>query len=706
LPAVSDARHPGAARARALLGRHGHWLAALAVFAAVAVVITWPLARDPGATVFGTPGDATGQIALIEYRADLGVGPLSSRTTPDESAPFGLPLPGATALPQVAVEEPLQIARSILGDAVAAYGVVLLLGLILTPLAAYLLCRHVSGSWWGGMVGGLAYGFNPWVIEQAHGHVHFVHLWPLPLLVLGLVGAREGRRWGWPLYGAATLVALYVHTYFTLFVGALIAAFLIVDLVGPLVARRWGLALAALRRAGIAVGVAAVALIPQAVWLQTHRDRIDAALAGTRSPTDTTTYGSRWFEWVVPSYRNPYFDEWTAPYRAARLHGSNFAETSLYVGLVVLALAILGAVVAVLARRAERPRARAAALAGAIVVVGLITSLPRMIHPLGVGLPMPSYLISKVVDEWRVYARLFAVVEIGLAALAAIGVAWIVARLGRRAGPVAALALAALTLVDLSIDSVHFPSGAPPVYALLAEQPPGARVEYPLVPPVEGRHLGYIFSTEAAGRPLLNGGKPGTLGGAVDGRLADPSRPWVAPALAALGVRYAVLHDPGTLPAPGFRPIGARPGGTLYRVAAAPAPLMAVPADGFGAPELRPDGGHDQWLERRTGTIAVLNQTARRTRVRLSTTVAPFIAARDLVVRDGDRVLLRRRIARPTRVAFDVTVPPGTTRLAVETDRPPTRIGTVLGNADPRRVALRFAGIAADGPRTPPFVRG
>ncbi len=345
-------------RARALAARHGHWLIALVAYAALAIALTWPVAIDPAGRIVGGPGDATGQIALTEYRADLGVGPLSMRDTPLESAPFGIPLPGVTSLPQVAVEGPMQVVRLVTGDAVVAYNVLMLLGLVLTPLAAYLLCRHVSGSWWGGALAGLAYGFNPWIVEKAHGHIHFVHLWSLPLAVLGLVLVREGlARRGWLLFAAAATVAVYTHTYFTLFVGAIVIGFCVVELARA--ARAWTRRAlrSAAARVGLAAGITIAALIPQGIWLLAYRGRIDTALEGTRSRMDAYVYGSRWFEWLVPSYRHPIFDEWTLPYRAARLHGSNPGETSLYVGLTVIAIALLGVAVAV-ARRRLRPGPR------------------------------------------------------------------------------------------------------------------------------------------------------------------------------------------------------------------------------------------------------------------------------------------------------------------------------------------------------------
>lgn len=720
---ASPAPAPGAsARVRGWVQPHAHWLGALGLYAALAIALTWPVAASPIGTFFGTPGDATGQIALTEYRADLGVTPLSTEETPAENAPFGLPLPGAVSLPQLAVGGSLQLVRAIGGSSVLAYNLVLLAGLILTPLCAYLLCRHVTGSTGASLVGGLAYGFNPWIIEQAHGHLHFAHLWPLPLMVLGLLMVREGGgRRAWTLLGAASVVALYVHTYFTLFVGAIVVAFVVVEFGGAALARSRRALRAAVARSGFVVAMVVAALIPQGIWLLLYEDRIETALTGTRQVvSDTFIYGSRWWEWVVPSYRHPVFDDWTGPFRGARLHASNPAETSLYVGLTVLALALVGVGVAIVRRRVEPRTARIAALAGVIGLVALVMSLPREIHPLGIGIPTPSWFISGAFDAWRVYARMFAVVDLGVVVLAAIGTTWLLGRLRRsvpaRARPravaaAAALALGGLVVFDLALDPVTTSAAPPPVYTLAAAQPPGARVEYPLVPPEQARHLLYIFYTEAAERPLMNGGKLESVGGSLNGRLADPGQPWVPASLAALGVRYAVLHEaayePGAiLPDRGFELVGRESGSALYRVTAAPVELLAVPGDGFGRAEQQPDGRYEQWLHSREGTLAIFNSSDRAVRVELRARVSSFSRPRQLTVHQSGEVLLRRVIDAPTTIRLSALAHPGLTELRLATNIGPDNIGRVLGNGDPRDVSLRFSGVRIDSAQTEPFRLG
>jgi hypothetical protein len=702
-------------RARARAEREAHWVVALLIFLVITVVVTWPVAKEPTGTIYGFPGDSTGQITLTEYRADLGVGPLSMRRTPDENAPFGLPLPGSTSLPQVAIEGPLQVLRWVSGDATFSYNVMVLLGMLLTPLAAYLLCRRVTGSWWAGLIGGLAYGFNPWHLEKAQGHLHFTHVETLPLMVLALILLRQGAgRRAWILFGVTTVLALYTHTYFALFVGAILAAFLIADIGGAFISRSRAALRTAVGRGSFVVAIAVAAMVPQGIWLLRYGNDIDRALAGTRqSEFDLYTYGSRWFEWLVPSFRNPIFDTWTEPYRIARLHGSNPGETSLYIGGVIIALALAGVALAYVRRRRDRPTGWIAAFGVALVIVGLITSLPKTVRPFGVEFPTPAWFVAHLFDSWRVYSRLFAVVDVGAVLLAALAVAALVKVLPRIAVPLCLAPLAALVVADLSISSGTFATAAPPVYGLVATAPgEGARVEYPLASPASAEHLLYIFRTEAARRPLMNGGKPGTAGGSFSGRLIDLGKPWVPRTLASLDVRYAIVHrglyagNVAPTPAPGMRLVGRRGGDLLYEVTARPAPVVAVPGAGFGGVEPNTLGRFEQWLGAQDGTIAVLNATDAPRAVELRTTAWNFNRPRTLTIREGDRVLFRRLVPLSIPVRFRMTAPPGLTELAVHTSRPPDRIGDILHNADFREVTVRMAGIQVRGAGMRPFEVG
>lgn len=707
---------PGASpmdRLRCLLVRGAPWLIALCVYIVAAVVTTWPVAADPGGTVFGTPGDATGNITLLRYRNDLGVGPLSNAVTPDENAPFGIALPGAISLPQVVVEGPAQLVAAISGNAVVAYNLAVISGLVLTAFACFALCVFITGNPWASGVAGVAYGFNPWIVERAHGHVHFTHLWSLPLIVLALVWIRRGAGWrGWLAFGLALTAAAYTNTYVSLFAATIIGAFIVADM-GAAALRRSGRRLRdAFSRACFAAALLVAVMLPQAIVSVVQADKIDGLLAGTRSPQDLYTYGSRWWEWLVPSYRHPVFDEWTAPYLIARQHLSNPSETTLYLGTVMLLLAAAGVAVTVLARRRGTP-AWPGALAMCLVVAGLIISLPRGISPFGFEIPMPSAVLSQIVEPWRVYARLFAVVALGVALLAAIGLTRLLAALPRRVVPVAAVALAALVAFDLSLKSTSFSAATPAVYEELARQPDEApRVEYPLTPPTQAPHLSYIFYTEAAGRPLVNGGRAGTTGGAFHGRMFDPLAPWTAPALAGLGARWAVLHShiyggPPPVLGAGYRFVGDFDGSMLYAVTAEPPPVMAVPGDGFGGPEQQDGGRFAQWLNGAEGAIAVINTTDRPRSVSLRFTTTSFYRPRDVTVTQAGAVIARKRVfVRPTPMEFTTTVPPGLTSLDISATPGADAIARVLRNQDPRRVTLRLSGITAHVRGSEPFRLG
>lgn len=686
---------------RAWLARSAPWLIALVVYAAAAIAITWPVAADPTGEVFGAPGDATGNITLLRYRNDLGVGPLSNAVTHEENAPFGVTLPGATSLPQIAIEGPMQVIGKVTGSEVLAFNLAVLSGVILSALACFLLCWYITRNHCAAGVAGVAYGFNPWILERAAGHVHFTHLWSLCLVVLALIMIREGRgRPAWLLLAGATVFGLYTNTYFALFIGVILAAFILADLGGALV-RRTGTARAALRRGALAAGIYVAALIPQAIVSVVERSKIDELLVGTRSAEDSYYYGARWWEWLVPSESHPFFRRWTESFRLSHLHLSNPGETNIYLGLSVIALALVGVVATVVARRRADGPGWVAWFAGSLVVVGFITSLPSHVPVLGHDVPMPAALLHHVVEPWRVYARLFAVVAIGVAILAALGVTWLLGRLPARAWPVATAVLAAVVAYDLAASHTHFSTANTPIYDLLSRQTDdAARVEYPLVPPTSGRHLAYIFYTEGSGHPLMNGGRPGTVEAGIQGRLADPTRRFVAPALAALGVRWAIVHgdayagQPVPEPKAGFALVGRSTTDSLYRVTAKPAVAIAVPGENFDVIEPAAGGRSTQWMLAKRGTVTILNPGAEPVALTLRFTVGSFARARRFTVARGASVLARGRAdATPTPVVLSLTAPPGGTDLTVATPTRPDSIAKVLGLPDARRVSLQLSDI-------------
>jgi hypothetical protein len=401
------------------------------------------------------------------------------------------------------------------------------------------------------------------------------------------------------------------------------------------------------------------------------------------------TYSARFFQWVLPDVNNLLFGGLTRPYLMSHLHGSNFSESSLYLGLSVIALALTGLVLAVRRVRRERrgafadPAVLAALAAAAIALAAALFSLAPTVQVLGRPVTMPSGFVYMLSSTWRVYTRFVEVIELGLCILLASAVAWLLGRFhGRRRWALFA-ALTVVLVVDLwarpPAPRVK-PVAIPTEYVWLHEHPGGIVADYPLKPAVFPNYSPLLYS-EMDGHPSFQGYVSGSVSETVKLGLADLRESGTAPELAALGVRYIVVH-PGQ---PGgnaasllgqhyvLRYASAR--GDIWQVGATPPQARVDTLDGFDPLQGSP-GAEYRWI---IGP-AVLGLTAQQCascHAGVTFTSTSNRYPRTLTVRQASsgRVLARARVPANGSVRIrvaDITLAGGRARLLLSTDIPPT----------------------------------
>src|SRR5205085_12486037 len=72
------------------------------------------------------------------------------------------------------------------------YNVLAIAAPALTGFTAFLLCRHLSRSFWPSVVGGYLFGFSTYEIGQMQGHLNLVLPLFVPLAVLLVLKRVEG----------------------------------------------------------------------------------------------------------------------------------------------------------------------------------------------------------------------------------------------------------------------------------------------------------------------------------------------------------------------------------------------------------------------------------------------------------------------------------------------------------------------------------
>ena len=337
------------------------------------------------------------------------------------------PRVNAAGWPFALVYGPLQ---ALLGT-VAGWNVFVLLTYVGAGGLAALWLRALGLPLGAALVGGLAFALAPYRVAQSTGHL----LGPVSMLLpLSLYGVERRRGW----LAAAALASIPLSGQVHLALGAIpfVLAYALAR------GRPWlGTGAAA---AGVAAGLG--------VWAATLRDTAE------RPYSEVERYSATLLDFVR---RDP----------------GEF-ERFVYLGWLLPLVAVLG--VGCLCYRNTISRGRLLAL-----VLGLGALVPAL---LALGANLPGYGLlwrHTPLHATRVPERLLPIACLCLAALAAVAIACVTGTQSRRRLAAALAAAGALVVADLWVplyDSLVADEDNP-VYAQVADAPPGRLLETPVLPP-------------------------------------------------------------------------------------------------------------------------------------------------------------------------------------------------------------------------------
>jgi hypothetical protein len=523
--------------------------ASLALFIAMAIGHTWPLASDPAHLSRNDNSDAILNewiLAWVAHQAPRDPARLfDANIFHPEHDTLAY---SESMLVQSALAAPV-LWRG--GTPVLAYSLVLIAGFALTGWTMSLVVARWTGSWTAALVSGMAFAFNAHTLTRIP-HLQAQHGEFLPLAVYALDGllnqpaiGRALRLAVWFTLQSLTSVYLMVFTAAAMCVSVLVRP-------DAWTRRRAGRVALMLLAAG---GVATILLLPFVLpyW------RVNQQQGLTRSLADARWYSASWPDYLSTPARLHY--EWWS-YRF-------FEGTALFPGGLALLLAAiaLGSGRALIDRRAR--------MCLAIGIAGVALSF---------GPKLPGYAalyeVMPLLRAVRATARFGYLAIFAVAALAGFGVAVLQRAVPARAWQTVGVLLVAIAAIEPTAAPLGLRRVAdvPPIYSHLPANA-GAVVELPFF---NGRaaflHAPYMLNSTAHWRPLVNGYsgfQPASFHRHVEALAGFPDRRSVR-ALLDLGVTHVFLHGDPIAAAqltefPELSLVESSGTILLYRLAAAPA---------------------------------------------------------------------------------------------------------------------------------------
>jgi PA14 domain len=490
-------------------------LASLALFIALAIVHTWPLASDPAHLSRNENGDTllnTWIVAWVIHQAPRA--PLELFNANIFYPERNTLAYSEALLVQSAMGAPLVWAGA---SPVLTYNILLIAGFALTGWAACLALVRWTGDWWAGLAGGIVFGFNAHTLTRMP-HLQAQHVEFLPFALLAFDRLLVDPRARNALSFAAWFVLQALASFYLLVITSV--GFAVAMAVRPEV---WT-GKRALRLAGcfvLAGLVSLVVLVPYVLpyWSLSH--------GGFKRPIEEVAgFVANWRDYL------------TTPGRLPRLFLANWMTgNGLYPGAVALALAMV-AIASGVALRDPRPR-----MCLAFGIVGVMLSF-------GPELPGYAWLyrVLTPLQAIRAVSRFGYLAIVATAVLCAYGVTtirrWTDGRHWRTSASIAILAVLALEPLAAPVYYSQY-TGIPRIYNRLALEREAVVVELPL-PMRRGAFFNapFMLNSTVHWKPMVNGYSGFVPDSYVEhyNQLNTFPAPETIAALQRLGVTHAFVH--------------------------------------------------------------------------------------------------------------------------------------------------------------------
>ena len=304
-----------------------------AVCVALAIAFTFPASLAPGRGLMGYSGDNF-QHAWFLWHFARAVTHLQNPFYTDLIYyPARVNLSWSTTDP---LAELLALPLSLALGPVVAYNASLTLQLALVAFCARLLCLRICANETAALIGGACFGFSPFLMAHALGHLSLVTAFPIPLYFIALDRVVTRDEPGWrdgALLGAAMLLTALAHYNYTVICALATLVFITADVAlrGAVVMRRTWRALAW----GAATFM--VLFAPLLVMLLGNR----ADVPGPRPFDHVIQYSADVLGFLIPPWNHILFGRFTSNWDLSIFTAGY--EGTVYLGPVILALAAIGA---------------------------------------------------------------------------------------------------------------------------------------------------------------------------------------------------------------------------------------------------------------------------------------------------------------------------------------------------------------------------
>jgi len=517
-------------------------------FSVLAFAAMYPVMFSPGNMYFGHAGDSSGAIwwfwwakkAIFEFGANPEICPYLA-------APIGSDL---SQLPNNVLTHHFFPYFLRYMSPVTLFNTVIFATFLFSGHFMYLFISYLTGRRMIGLLAGTMYALSPFHMVRTFGHIMLANIQWFPLMLLFILKCYRENNAKYLISAALTYAMLFLTNYYFGFIGACLIGALGLFFVYDVVRNKNTLFPAKLVKffivvlgSAMIIATGVLAVYPFAKSIAGGKMRGHDAYESegiTKHPVkELHEYSIRPFSYFMPAYYHPVFGGLARSFIGSVFYGTSKTEHTQFLGFTALAFLVYY----LRQRASQKADERFSRQYGLwILAVGVLCSFPPTV-PLGLfDLHFPSYFTYRILPMFRNPARFGLLTFIGVIVLSSLGIRRF---LEKRPGAVYPIAIGCLIVMDfLFIPARHHVDAkdVSGVYFRLKNEPGDFIIcEYPMYEGV-GTYGPYYYAQTIHGKRIANGALVGAPAFQIKEKLLRLEDPATVDLLAALGVRYILVH--------------------------------------------------------------------------------------------------------------------------------------------------------------------